>query len=64
MQMTDSEILLSFKEAKDPPRQINILAELNATSVANIKRILLDCGVDPKRLPFGRPKATTRRAVK
>lgn len=64
MQMTPDKILVNFNQAKDPPKQVQILAELNATSVANIKRILLDLGVDPKRLPWGRPKATTRRAVK
>ena len=60
MQMTDGEILANFNQAKDPHWQVQILADLNATSVANIKRILLECGVEPKRLPLGRPRMTGR----
>lgn len=60
MQMTPDEILVNFKQAKDPALQVQILADLNATHVANIKRILLERGVDPKRLSFGRHRATRR----
>ena len=63
MEMTDDEILVNFKQAKDPAAQVQILADLNATHVANIKRILMARGVDPKRLTFGRRRAT-RRSVK
>ena len=58
--MTDDEILVNFNQAKDPALQVQILADLNVTHVANIKRILLARGVDPKRLAFGRRKSTRR----
>jgi hypothetical protein len=63
MQMTDEEILRSFKEAKYPAMQVKILADLNVTHVANIKRILLEQGVDPKLLPWPQSR-TIRRPAK
>lgn len=40
MQMTDEEIVRSYKQAKVPGKQITILAQLNGTSTVNIKEIL------------------------
>ena len=62
--MTDGEILANFNQAKDPTGQVKILAELNATSVANIKRILMDRGVAPERLPWGRQRMAPRRIAR
>lgn len=57
MQMTKDEILTSFKQAKNPAEQVRILADLNATNVPTIKRILLEGGVDIRKLPGERKKA-------
>ena len=57
MQMTKDEILTSFKQAKNPADQLRILADLNGTDVATIKRILLEQGVDIRKLPRERQKA-------
>ena len=40
MQMTDEEIIRSFKEAKNPKAQIGILADLNACSRKEIEAII------------------------
>ena len=57
MQMTKDEILTSFKQAKDPAGQVKILADLNGTDVPTIKRILLEGGVDTRKLPQERKRA-------
>lgn len=57
MQMTKDEIVTSFKQAKNPTEQVRILADLNATDVPTIKRILLEGGVDIRKLPRERQKA-------
>ena len=49
--------MTSFKQAKDPVGQVRILADLNATDVPTIKRILLEGGVDIRKLPRERQKA-------
>ena len=49
--MTEGEILRSFKEAKDPLKQVKILAELNDCPVEVIKMILKRQGVDGRTLP-------------
>lgn len=46
MTMTENEILREYKTAKDKKHQIEILADLNTTSIDEIKRILKDNGVD------------------
>lgn len=54
MQMTDGEILRSYNNAESKSKQIGILADLNATTKDEIKKILLVNGVEfPKA---GRPK--------
>lgn len=40
MQMTESEIVRSYKEAAEPARQIRILAQLNCCSQDDIARIV------------------------
>lgn len=40
MEMTDNEIRLSYKNALNPKRQIQILAQLNACSKNRIEKIL------------------------
>ena len=58
MQMTDSEILASYRQAKDKAAQVKILAELNACPVQTIKDILVAQGVDWRQLPRVRGKGT------
>lgn len=43
--MSNGDIVMSYKQAADPDRQIGILTELNACSKYDIKRILRDAGV-------------------
>ena len=40
MQMSDDEIRTSYRQAKDPVKQIKILAQLNCCSVQDIKEII------------------------
>ena len=40
MTMTESEICLSYQQAKSKKRQIRVLAELNATTQTEIRKIL------------------------
>lgn len=56
MQMTNEEILYSFKTAAKPAAQVEILADLNGTSQDRIKEILIAQGVDPRKLPRQRSK--------
>jgi hypothetical protein len=51
MEMTNEEILRSYRLAKFPEEQIKILADLNVCSRARIVRILKEGGIDPKVLP-------------
>ena len=44
MQMTESEIVRSYKNAQTPRKQIKILAELNACDRKEIREILLKNG--------------------
>lgn len=48
---TDAEIVTLYREARKKGREIQILAELNDTDTATIKRILKSYGVleEPKR---------------
>lgn len=54
MQMTEGEILRSYREAKNPKEQINVLAELNAVPKDTIIDILKKQGVDGRVLPHPR----------
>ena len=48
---TDDEILTMFKEAKDKYNQIEILAQLNLTSIQKIKSALIRAGLHPDQIP-------------
>ena len=50
MQMTDGEVLLNIKQAKDQKAQISICADLNCCSEEKIKDILKAQGVDLRSL--------------
>lgn len=47
MNMTDEEILVSFKQSAKPLQQVRILADLNGTDQETIRQILESQGVDP-----------------
>lgn len=66
MQMTAAEICRDYREAKDRTAQVPILAELNATSVQEIEKILLaDPSTGFKRLEEpAAPEPTERRSGK
>ena len=57
MMMTDLEILTTFRQAKEPGKQVRILAELNGTTTDKIREILKEQGVDPRQLPRKKRKA-------
>jgi hypothetical protein len=48
---TDEEILIMFKESKEPEIELKILAELNLTSQENIRHALIRAGYDPLKIP-------------
>lgn len=54
--MTDNEIYLSFKNAKDKKEQIIILSELNDCDAQTIREALMRQGVSPQQLPRNRRK--------
>lgn len=60
MQMTDSEILREYKEAKDPKAQVKILADENVVSIWEMATHLKEIGADIKLNWFGKynPKIT------
>ncbi len=51
MQMTNEEIVRSYKEAADKKEQIKILAELNLVSKEAIRKILIEGGISHQSLP-------------
>lgn len=55
MQMSDTEILSSFREAKDPKKQIGVLADLNAVNPDEMQRYLHQLGA-PVQLPREKPR--------
>ena len=55
MQMSDTEILSSFREAKDPKKQIGVLADLNAVNPDEMQRYLHQLGA-PVQLPRENPR--------
>ena len=54
MQMTDLEIVANYKSAKDPKKQIEILAQLNVCNKETIRKILIKNGVPESELPSKR----------
>jgi DNA-binding CsgD family transcriptional regulator len=63
MPMTNDEIILLYRDARDKPEQRNILAQLNACSVAEIDQILLDYGCVIERKKPGRPPKISDEAL-
>ena len=61
MQMTDNEIVKSYKEAKEKKKQIEILSQLNACDVAKIREILIANGV---QFPGPKPKKVKEEKTK
>lgn len=62
MQMSDSEIVRSYKEAKDKRSQVGVLAELNACSKDYIREILQRNGINAPKP--GRKSTTEPEPVK
>ena len=61
MVMTKNEILRDWEGAKDKKTQIQILADLNLCTPEEIKEVLIEMGVDYRRLPREREKKATER---
>lgn len=56
--MTDGEIVNSYRLARDPRRQISVLAELNAVPPSVIREVLAEAGelvLKPRKTGGGRP---------
>lgn len=51
MQMSNEEIVKSYREAKDKVKQLGILSELNACDEQKIKDILTEGGIDHRSFP-------------
>jgi hypothetical protein len=51
MQMTNDDIVATYRDAKDQPEQRRILAQLNACPVAKIDEILIKNGFELSLLP-------------
>lgn len=63
MQMSYGEIVRSYKEAKEPKKQIGILAELNAVGKDEIAKILYDaCEIN--KMTYGQYQRHGKKAVK
>lgn len=56
MEMTDLEILRSYRQAKKKKEQITILSELNCCSKEKIIEILKNNGIQKQELPRNRKK--------
>lgn len=56
MQMTEGEIVRSYKEAKNKSQQVGILAELNCCPKEKIIEILKEAGTPSRELPRQRKK--------
>lgn len=63
MQMSYGEIVRSYKEAKEPKKQIGILAELNAVGKDEIAKILYDAG-EINKMTYGQYQRHGKKAVK
>ena len=51
MEMTDNEIVRSYREARDKGKQVKILSQLNLCEIGEILDILTKNGVKPQELP-------------
>lgn len=54
MEMTNGEIITSYRQAKDKKKQIEVLADLNMCSKDEIVEILKEQGVPHRELPRNR----------
>ena len=63
MQMSYGEIVRSYKEAKEPKKQIGIFAELNAVGKDEIAKILYDAG-EINKMTYGQYQRHGKKAVK
>lgn len=59
--MTPAEILREYQTAKNPAAQIKILADMNGVTEGDIKRILINQGVDSRTLPRKTQKASMQK---
>ena len=64
LSMTPSEIVLSYRQAKDKRKQITILSELNACSKGSIIEILKANGVDGRQLPRTTSSTSSKEVTK
>ena len=63
MQMSYGEIVRSYKEAKEPKKQIGILADLNAVGKDKIAKILYDAG-EISKMTYGKYQRHAGKAEK
>lgn len=63
MQMGYGEIVRSYKEAKEPKKQIGILADLNAVGKDVIAKILYDAG-EINKMTYGQYQRHGKKAAK
>lgn len=56
MEMSNHDIVKSYKEAKDKKEQIKILSQLNVCSTETIRKILIEEGIPFQSLPRQRKK--------
>ena len=63
MQMSYGEIVRSYKEAKEPKKQIGVLAELNAVGRDEIAKILYDAG-EISKMVYGQYQRHGKKAKK
>lgn len=59
MHMTKDEITAMYRDAADPVRQRGILAELNACTVSDIDRILVEAGMEVDLTKHPKKRKTT-----
>lgn len=64
MEMTKSEILRDWEGAKDKKEQIQILADLNCCTPEEIKDVLIEMGVDHRRLPREKKREKAEEALR
>lgn len=63
MQMSYGEIVRSYKEAKEPKKQIGVLADLNAVGKDEIAKILYDAG-EISKMVYGQYQRHGKKAKK
>ena len=54
MEMAAHEIVRSYKEAKDKKKQVSILSQINLCTPEDIKKILVEGGINWRELPRGK----------